>query len=148
MRLDSKLKNINVEQFKSDIYESAILNDVTGSVDELMNKYTAGLTTLLDIHAPLIHRVITPRPNAPWYTNKLCESKRLRRCFERKWRHSRTETDRLQYRKQCAIVGKELSEAKTLYLSTKVAQCVNDPKQLHRITDQTISEPTSTNVAK
>ena len=131
-----KLKNINVEQFKSDIYESAILNDVTGSVDELMNKYTAGLTTLLDIHAPLIHRVITPRPNAPWYTNKLCESKRLRRCFERKWRHSRTETDRLQYRKQCAIVGKELSEAKTLYLSTKVAQCANDPKQLHRITDK------------
>ena len=62
------------------------------------------------------------RPNAPWYTNKLCESKRLCRCFERKWRHSRTETDRLQYRKQCAIVGKELSEAKTLYLSTKVAQ--------------------------
>ena len=28
------INNINVEQFKSDIYESAILNDVTGSVDE------------------------------------------------------------------------------------------------------------------
>ena len=38
-----------------------------------------GLTSLLDIHAP--HRVITPRPNAPWYTNKVCESKRLRIMF-------------------------------------------------------------------
>ena len=79
-----KLKNINVEQFKSDIYKSGILNDVTGFVDELMNKYVTGLTSLLDIHAPLIHRVITPRPNAPWYTKKLCESKRLHRCFKRK----------------------------------------------------------------
>ena len=31
---------------------------------------------------------------------------------------------------------KELSDAKTLYLSTKVAQCANDPKLLHRITDK------------
>ena len=49
-----KLKNINVDQFKRDICESAILKDVIGSVGELLNTYTMGLTTLLDIHAPLI----------------------------------------------------------------------------------------------
>ena len=33
-----------------------------------MDRYLTGMTTLVDIHALLLHRGITPRPNAPWYT--------------------------------------------------------------------------------
>ena len=65
-------------------------------------------------------RVITPRPNAPWYTNRVGDAKRLRRSYERKWRHSKSEVDRLLYRRQCAVVAKELNCAKRTYLSAKV----------------------------
>ena len=59
------MNNINIEHFRNDIRESTTLNNITGSVDELMERYLTGMTTLVDIHAPLLHRVITPRPNAP-----------------------------------------------------------------------------------
>ena len=79
-----KMNNINIEQFRNDIRESTTLNNFTGSVDELMERYLTGMTSLVDIHAPLLHRVITPRPNAPWYTNRVGDAKRLRRSYERK----------------------------------------------------------------
>ena len=93
------MNDINIEQFRNDIRESTALNNITGSVDELMERYLTGMTTLVDIHAPLLHRVITPRPNALWYTNRVGDAKRLRRSYERKWRHSKSEVDRLLYRR-------------------------------------------------
>ena len=93
-----------------------------------MERYLTRLTTLVGIHAPLLHRVITSRPNAPWYTNKVGDVKRLQRSYERKWRHSKSEVDRQLYRRQCAVVAKELNSAKKTYLSTKVIQCANNPK--------------------
>ena len=44
-----------------------------------MERYIHVLSTVVDTHAPLLHRTITPRPNAPWYTEQLRESKRKRR---------------------------------------------------------------------
>ena len=103
-----KMNNINIEQFRNDIRESTALNNITGSVDELMERYLTGLTTLMQHY----YIVITPRANAPWYTNKVCDAKRLRRSYERKWRHSKSEVDRLLYRRQCAVAAKELNCAK------------------------------------
>ena len=40
------------------------------------------------------------------------------------------------YRTQCAVVEKELNLAKRTYLSTKVIQCANNPKEQHKITDK------------
>ena len=131
-----KMNNINIEHFRNDIRESTTLNNITGSVDELMERYLTGMTTLVDIHAPLLHRVITPRPNAPWYTNRAGDAKRLRRSYERKWRHSKSEVDRLLYRRQCAVVAKELNCTKRTYLSAKVIQCANNSKELHKITEK------------
>ena len=48
----------------------------------------------------------------------------------------KSEVDRLLYRRQCAVVAKELDCAKGTYLSTKVKQCTNDPNELHTITDK------------
>ena len=37
---------------------------------------------------------------------------------------------------QCAVVAKKLNSAKRTYLSAKVIQCANNPKELHKITDK------------
>ena len=132
-----KTKNINIVKFRNVIREFTALNNITGSVDELMERYLTGMTTLVDIHALLLHRVITSKPNAPWYTNRVDDAiKRLRRSYEKNWRHSKSEVDRLLYRRQCAVVAKELNCAKRTYLSTKVIQCANNLKELHKITDK------------
>ena len=62
-----KYKNIDLAQFKTDNQRSAILNDMSSSPNEFMDRYLSGTKLLLDIHAPLIQRNIIPRQNAPWY---------------------------------------------------------------------------------
>jgi hypothetical protein len=75
---------------ESDICEA--FNSVQGdSVSDLVNKYNNNLSGLLDKHAPLQTKMITLRPNAPWYTNEIREAKREKRKCERKWRQTKEE---------------------------------------------------------
>ena len=61
---------INLERLKEDIHRSSVLSNVNGSANELMDRYLTGIKILLEVHAPLIQRTITPRQNAPWYTEE------------------------------------------------------------------------------
>ena len=51
----------------------------------LTRQYNEDLANLLDKHAPVITRLITLRPNTPWYDDSLREMKRDKRSCERKW---------------------------------------------------------------
>ena len=111
-----------MEQFRADILASPSLAECSGSTDELVKRYITGISTLINTHSLLIHRTITPRPNAPWYTETVRDAKHLRRTYERKWRRSDCDADKLQYRVQCNVVAKEIYNAKTQYYSTKIAE--------------------------
>ena len=95
-----KVKDINYLPFREDIHTSETLNNVTGSVNELVERYISGLSSLVDVHAPLITRSITPRPHAPWYSENLRAAKQLRRALERKWRKTNNDDDKARYREQ------------------------------------------------
>ena len=55
------------------------------------------LRSLIDKHAPQKQRWISIRPKAPWYTSEMTEQKRIRRNLERKWRPTRSQSDRQHY---------------------------------------------------
>ena len=112
------------------------MSDTTGTADDMIERYSKELIFLLDIHAPIIHRIVTPRPNAPWYTDSLHTAKRLRRTLERRWRCSKKQTDRVAYTNQCAVVAKQLSDTKQKYYSDKIIECAGDTKMLHSITNK------------
>ena len=131
-------KDINYQQFREDIHTSDTLNNVTGSVNELVDRYISGLSSLVDVHAPLITRTITQRPHAPWYSENLRAAKQLRRALERKWRKTNDDDDKARYREQCAMVAKQLYADKAEYYSVQIANCQNDSKMLHKITDSLI----------
>ena len=90
-----KLKSIDVTKFRTDIHTSPSLSDTTGSADDMIERYSERLTSILDIHAPIIHRIVIPRPSATWYTSSLHTAKRKRRTLEQRWRRSRKQTDRV-----------------------------------------------------
>ena len=131
-----KLKSIDVTRFIADIHTSLSLSDTTGSADNMIERYSRELISLLDIHAPIIHRIVTPRPNAPWYTDSLHTAKRLRRTLEQRWRCSKKQSDKAAYRNQCAVVAKQLSDTKHKYYSNKITECAGDTKMLHSITNK------------
>ena len=92
------------------------------------------MRAMLDKHAPIIHRVVTVRRHAPWYTESLPDAKRRRRRLERLWRHSKEEADLLAYRQQRRSVSMQLTEAQRDYYSTKIEASNNDQKSLFDIT--------------
>ena len=131
-----KFKAINITQFRNSLQASLTLARTDGSTTACMERYIHVLSTVVDTHAPLLHRTITPRPNAPWYTEQLRESKRKHRSLERKWRSSRKESDRIQYRCQCATVAKHLTDAKTDYYSKRVEECAGNSKLIHQLANK------------
>ena len=108
-----KLKAIDITQVRNSLQAFSTLKRTDGSTIVCMERYKHVLSSVVDTHAPLLHRIITPRPNAPWYTEQLRESKRKRKSSERKWRKSKKDSDKIQYRWQCATVAKHLTDAKT-----------------------------------
>ena len=134
-----KFRDINIESFKADIRLSTFLNDTTGSADDLISHYMAGLSRIIDMHAPLLHKTITLRPHAPWYTEEIRDAKQLRRKLERRWRENKLKQDQIAYRTQCAAVAMKLHAAKTTYYSNKIAECKGDVKALYKITDKLLN---------
>ena len=144
------LKDIDVEQFKKDIQISGSLNDLSGTLDDLAERYNSGLLMLVNAHAPVIEKMVTIRSHAPWYTGELLECKRQRRNLERKWQRSQDQADYLKYRKLCCNVARKLDSAKTYYYSKKITECGNDTKLLFNITNKLLLKkqnmnPTSEN---
>ena len=83
------VKQIDIDQFCKDVSESPTLNNIPGTVNDLVDIYNLGLRAMLDKHAPIIHRVVTVRRHAPWYTESLRDAKCRRRRLECLWRHSK-----------------------------------------------------------
>ena len=62
------VKQIDIDQFCRDVSESPTLNNIQGTVNELVDRYSLVLRVLLDKHAPIIHYVVTVRRHTPRYT--------------------------------------------------------------------------------
>ena len=69
-----RLRSMDIETFKSDLFKSSLLNNHdTSDPNKLAYLYNSDLRQLLDKHAPEESRFITLRPHAPWR-----EKRRLR----------------------------------------------------------------------
>lgn len=133
---------INIASFRSDIASSTTLNNTTGTIDELTDRYITGLSSLYDAHAPLITRTITIRTYSPWYTPELRDAKRKCRKLERTWRRNTSdESTHVEYRQQCARRTKQLEETKTVFYSTKVKESRGNQKELFKIANGLLSQP-------
>ena len=103
------MKQIDIDQFCKDVRESPTLNNIQGTVNELVDRYSIGLRAMLDKHAPIIHRVVTIRRHAPWYTESLRDVKRRRRRLERL--RSTAFTSLVPYRNRSIRLEKRLFES-------------------------------------
>ena len=106
----------------------------------MAEQYNIVLKELLDKHAPERSILVTIRPKAPWYTNKVREAKRSKRRAERKLKSSVLEVDRQLFKGECKSYNAVLSQSKYRYLTDEIAQC--DTKHLFQLV-QTLSRPKS-----
>ena len=57
-----------MEAFKADINNSDLIKNPKSNATELAQQYDSVLSTLIDFHAPLATKKISPKPPNPWMT--------------------------------------------------------------------------------
>ena len=126
-----------MENFKSDIANSFLFEDQWAelTVDELAASFDATLTSILDDHAPLLDRMISDKPQSPWFTSDLRLLKREKRRQENKWLKSGTPTDYAAYKEVFKQYYKQCKITKNDYFSSRVKSFQGDQKQLFKLID-------------
>ncbi|WAR04637.1 LOW QUALITY PROTEIN: hypothetical protein MAR_020006, partial [Mya arenaria] len=117
-------RDISIDDLVTDITNSQTLQSIEGTTEELVERYNTGLQELLDKHAPLQTKVITIRPNTPWYNDSLRAAKRNRRKAERKMRKSNLTVHTEIYKEACIIYNKLMLQTKKDYYSSKLKKTV------------------------
>jgi len=91
-----------------DIKLSATLLCTSGAVDDPVEAYNSGVKFLINKHAPLQRKTITPRPNTSWYAEELLEGKHNRRKAERLRRKTNLEIHHRRSRKASHEIQEDL----------------------------------------
>ena len=128
-----KLKQINVEAFKSDLKASDLCTTSWSNLDDMVKCYDETLTGLLESHAPLKTKVIVVRPRVPWFSEELKRVKSKRRKKERKMLKTGNKCDRDTYRCVCNQYSALLKKAKGLYYTDLIDKCSGDTKKLFKV---------------
>ena len=120
-----KLKAINMEALRL-ISKPDLIKNPKSNATELTQQYDSVLSTLIDFHAPLATKKISPKPANPWMTPAILASKRHRRYLERVWRRYPTALNRSRLSKQIHLCNRQLSEAKSAHYSKIIAEDFGD----------------------
>ena len=59
-----------------------MLNDLTGTIEYVMDRYITGLSSLIYVHALIVWLFVTLTPLVPWHNEPLRDAKRLRNLEE------------------------------------------------------------------
>ena len=78
---------------------------------------------------PLKSSMVTIRPAAPWFSEKIKLERRVRRRLERRWRRTRSPEDRLRFIEQNRIFNELLLSVRSQYYTKLIDDnCLNQRK--------------------
>ena len=127
-----KLKDIDMDSFRQDIVSSNLCRNYKDmNIDVLVETYYTEMHDILERHAPLISTTKREK-REPWFNDETHAKRRTARKFERRYRKSGSEDDKLQFRKHCDDYQHSLSKAKTDNLCRTVSENERDQKALYR----------------
>ena len=123
-------KKISPALFSEDVLRSPLTSHTTTTVDERVAQYDSVLYNLIDIHAPLKHRVVPLRRGALWYTDAIRTAKQKRRRCERRWRKTGLTVHKDMYVREKRLVNDMIREARTEYYKSLIHENRLNPKRM------------------
>ena len=125
-----KIKSIDRDEFMNDISRSALCSSTTDDPDLFCLLFGKSLRSILNHHAPVLHKTVTTRLRVPWINDEILTAKRHRRKAERRWRASRSTTDLFLFRLCRNRVTFRLNKARCAYYTNFVSEnCMNQRKR-------------------
>ena len=98
-------------------------------------KYTT-IDNLIDLHAPLITRVIIIQPKTPWYNSELSDAKQQLRRAERRWPQTCLLVHTDIYTSLRDVYRETLVAAKSSFFCEKIRESACDVKAIYRVTNE------------
>ena len=136
-----KLKQIDVDSFKSDIVSSALCNSHWSSLESISQCYDETLLQILDKHAPVNTKILTIRPRVPWFSPELKEQKGIRRRLERRMIRTKTQADKNAYRNACNSYSMLLRKSKRKYYTDLIGECGGNTRKLFQVVRSLSNKP-------
>ena len=128
-----QIKNIDPADFESKLRRSSLFTSLADDAESFAEQIERVVTATLDEVAPIRTRQRRP-PKAVtrWLSKEAVEAKRHRRRLERRWNETKSDTDRLAYRRACRHVNKLINSSRQDYLRSQLSSAT-DSKQRWQI---------------
>ena len=84
---------------------------------EQAQQYDSVLTTLIDFHASLVTKMVSPKSPNRWMTPDILASERHRRYLEHVWRKNPTALNRSRLTRQNHLCNRQMSKEKSAHYS-------------------------------
>jgi len=117
------IKNMDVDSFRAYLRSSVSFANPPTDPDDIVIQLEDDLHNALETCAPLrSKRRRVGRSRVPWLTPECITAKRIRRRLERRLKRTRSESDRVAYRRSCREASRLFSEARSAYTRDKLQQ--------------------------
>lgn len=124
------IKAINIDALMRDLRESKLIVDPFDKASDLANQYDDTLSTILNKHAPLITKKVSPKPPNSWMTPEILAAKIRKRFLERVWRRNRTPLNRSRFTKQTHLCNRMMSKAKSASINEIIRNNSTDQRSM------------------
>ena len=124
------LKSVDPVVFENLVRQSQLFEHPAATVDEYADQLRMVVTSILDRMAPertRARRLV--KPESRWLSSEAVAAKRHRRRLERAWLLSRSEDDRIEYRRACRSANKLINESRANFFRSQLSDCRNNPRE-------------------
>ena len=125
------LKNLDTNRFQNDIRESCVFTDPADTVDGFAEQLESTVGKILERHCPLRKRTkfASTRRDSRWLNDEAKEAKRERCRLKRRWKATKSESDRITYRKYCRVANKKITSAREQFYRDRIKAAESDHKR-------------------
>ena len=128
-----KFDKIDCNKLCTHLENSELYTTDSNDVNFLADLYDCTISKIIDDLAPLQTKVVVDRVTAPWFTNEIANSRRLRRKMERKWRRTHCAVDFEAYKQAKNQVVRLVFLAKSSFFTNEIENSSGNQKELFKI---------------
>ena len=138
-----KLKNINVDDLKSELESLNSLDYKAHDLDSLLSVYTSTMQSALDKFAPMRTKRTKALTLKPWIDEEVIYERKLRRKCERHMLKTRNSDTVTKYREQRNRVNNLIEQKKIAFFHKSIADCSGDQKAIYQLIKKLANKPTT-----
>ena len=121
-----RIKDIDPVEFEARLRRSSLFSSPALTAESYASQFEEVVVETLDAMAPLRTRVRRPpKEITRWLSDEAVEAKRERRRLEKRWSSSKSDSDRIAYRRACRRANKLINESRKEYFRSQLSSSEN-----------------------